>query len=92
MLSGSLPEFSAEYPCNSLTEKRWFKLFASPLKSKDGGAVIAHYDITDLKQIQNEREALIEELKKKNTQLEHQKNQLNILEKVARISLFYQLS
>jgi hypothetical protein len=78
VLNGSLPEFSAEYPCDSLTEKRWFKLYVSPLRSKHGGAVIAHYDITDLKQIQNERETLIDELKHKNSQLEHQREQLNI--------------
>ncbi len=42
-------EFSIEYPCHSPSEKRWFLLFATPLKSDQGGAVLAHINITSRK-------------------------------------------
>jgi len=51
VLEGSEPTFSAEYPCHSPTEARWFLLRATPLK--DGsGAVLAHLNITQRKQVE----------------------------------------
>ena len=46
-LSDQLAEFSTEYPCDSPTEPRWFRMQVSPLASQcDGGTVVMHMDIT----------------------------------------------
>ncbi len=52
VLDGSLREFSAEYPCHSATEKRWFLLHATPLSESRLGAAVAHTSITEVKQAQ----------------------------------------
>ncbi|HMN62426.1 MAG TPA: PAS domain S-box protein [Anaerolinea sp.] len=45
VLNGHLHIFELEYPCHSLTEKRWFLMRVTPLE--DGsGAVITHENIT----------------------------------------------
>lgn len=46
VLSGEMPQYQVTYPCHSKTEDRWFVMQASTLKAKNGGAVVAHYDIT----------------------------------------------
>lgn len=46
VISGSLTEFTMEYPCHSPTEKRWFLLSAKNLKGKISGVVISHTNIT----------------------------------------------
>jgi PAS domain S-box-containing protein len=49
---GSREFFELEYPCHSPTEQRWFLMLVTPLKSSEGGAVIAHNDITRCKQVE----------------------------------------
>lgn len=39
--------FEFEYPCDTPTEKRWFKMRVTPLLGESRGAVIAHYDISN---------------------------------------------
>jgi PAS domain S-box-containing protein len=46
VLSGQQNSFELEYPCHSLTEKRWFKMNVTPLKGTRGGAVVTHLNIT----------------------------------------------
>lgn len=50
VLDGRLPIFSMEYPCHSPDQQRWFKMRATPLNRGRRGAVIAHTNITDIKQ------------------------------------------
>ncbi len=50
VLRGNRSFFVMEYPCDSPTEMRWFAMHVTPLSTKDGGAVVAHYDITARKQ------------------------------------------
>lgn len=50
----SLKEFILEYPCNSPVQKRWFMLYATPLSSQSGGAVVSHIDITRRKLAEEE--------------------------------------
>jgi PAS domain S-box-containing protein len=38
--------FSCEYACHSATAHRWYAVNASPLSRAEGGAVVAHVDIT----------------------------------------------
>jgi two-component system, cell cycle sensor histidine kinase and response regulator CckA len=46
VLSGKRSFFVLEYPCQMPTESLWFAMHVTPLSTKDGGAVVAHYDIT----------------------------------------------
>ncbi|MCA9201637.1 MAG: response regulator [Planctomycetales bacterium] len=54
LLAGNSPSFSAEYPCHSPTEQRWFLLNAAPLQTEVGGAVVSHADITHRKLLELE--------------------------------------
>lgn len=67
VLRGSLDNFTAEYPCHSPQEERWFLLYATPLP--EGGAVVSHVNITDRKlaedrlaELLSEREQTLEEV------------------------------
>lgn len=47
VMSGSLPVFRYEYPCDSPDEKRWFMMWATPVSfHANRGVVIAHENIT----------------------------------------------
>ncbi len=46
VLQGKQSFFVLEYPCDSPTESRWFAMHVTPLSTQNGGAVVAHYDIT----------------------------------------------
>jgi PAS domain S-box-containing protein len=52
VLDGERPVFTVEYPCHSPDEKRWFLMSVTPLLGAGGGAVVAHTDITQRKQIE----------------------------------------
>jgi PAS domain S-box-containing protein len=49
VLDGDTDVFEMEYPCDSPTEKRWFRMRAIPLKRDAGGAVVSHLNITEAK-------------------------------------------
>ncbi|HMS82773.1 MAG TPA: PAS domain S-box protein [Nitrospira sp.] len=46
VLDGSQVTYELEYPCHSPSQRRWFRMTVSPLRTASGGAVIAHVDIT----------------------------------------------
>ena len=46
---GSSEYFRLEYPCHSPVRQRWFSMLVTPLKRREGGAVVAHNDITERK-------------------------------------------
>ena len=46
---GSSEYFRLEYPCHSPVRQRWFLMLVTPLKRQEGGAVVAHNDITERK-------------------------------------------
>lgn len=54
ILSRQTETFSFEYPCHSPTKERWFILQVNALRGDDGGAVIAHIDITARKKAEVE--------------------------------------
>jgi signal transduction histidine kinase len=45
VLRGDAAEYSMEYPCHSLHERRWFQLLASPL-GVGQGAMVMHLNVT----------------------------------------------
>jgi two-component system, sensor histidine kinase and response regulator len=53
VLQGKRDSFRLEYPCHSPTAERWFMLSATPLRHDQGGAVVAHLNITE--RVQAER-------------------------------------
>lgn len=56
VLDGSLPEFSLEYPCHTLTKPRWFLLHVVALLEEAAeAALVSHLDITSLKQAEIKR-------------------------------------
>jgi PAS domain S-box-containing protein len=46
VLQGTLPSFQADYPCDSPTEQRWFRMHVLPLRTGEQGAVVTHENIT----------------------------------------------
>ncbi len=50
VLSGRSESFEMEYPCHAPDEKRWFLMRVTPLLSPEGGAVVAHIDVTKEKE------------------------------------------
>lgn len=60
ILSGELDYFTLEYPCDSPTEKRWFKAEVRPFKSNLlTGAVVMHINITERKMAEAEMLLLV---------------------------------
>ncbi|MDZ4403445.1 PAS domain S-box protein [Prosthecobacter sp.] len=49
VLAHSKVTFKHEYACHSPTEHRWFTMHVSPLSRQEGGAVIAHINVTERK-------------------------------------------
>ena len=50
VLSGEQKNFGMEYTCHSPEQQRWFYLYAVPLKGSEGGIVVIHQNISELKQ------------------------------------------
>lgn len=63
VLNGTQSHFSLEYARYSKEEKRWFIMRVTPLRVKEKGAVVAHIEITTLKQME-------EVLRQKSAELE----------------------
>jgi len=54
VLARSEATFNCEYACHSPTEQRWFNVLVSRLARAEGGAVIAHINITDRKRAEEQ--------------------------------------
>ena len=55
VLGGRRKKFEVEYPWNSPTDRRWFRVSACTINTAGrGGAVIMHVDITERKKVENE--------------------------------------
>jgi two-component system, sensor histidine kinase and response regulator len=46
VLEGKTPLYTREYPCHSPEQQRWFQMSVTPLRIRQGGAVVLHADIT----------------------------------------------
>jgi two-component system CheB/CheR fusion protein len=46
VLRGEAREFFQVYPCHGPTEQRWFAMHVTPLRLADGGALVAHYNVS----------------------------------------------
>lgn len=61
VLNGVRQSFESEYECNSPAELRWFRMTVIGLPRLSGGALIIHFNITQQKLAELERERLQEE-------------------------------
>ena len=50
VLSSCCADFTMAYPCHAPAQQRWFQMVALPFQGARGGVVIAHRDITKIKQ------------------------------------------
>jgi signal transduction histidine kinase len=62
VLQGRTERASIEYPCPGATGERWFEMVVDPLRRPEGGAVIAHIDVTARRRAEAEVRAQREEL------------------------------
>jgi PAS domain S-box-containing protein len=65
VLEGVLPFLDLEYPCDSPTESRSFLMTVTPLRTAEGGAVVKHTDVTELRRAeaaQQRAETLMSEI------------------------------
>jgi PAS domain S-box-containing protein len=62
VLAGSEVVFRMEYEHSSLSEARWFEMSVVPLRRPEGGAVVAHHDITRRKRAEIDAEQQRQEL------------------------------
>jgi PAS domain S-box-containing protein len=70
VIEGQLFNFTMDYPCQSPTTERWFRMTVSSLKYQWRGAVIAHADITDITIHKNQLQKTNNELKEANESLQ----------------------
>ena len=49
VMDGTSARFDMEYDCHSPSEKRWFSMTVTPMKTERGGAVVMHTNITERK-------------------------------------------
>jgi signal transduction histidine kinase/ABC-type uncharacterized transport system substrate-binding protein len=62
VLDGSRHFFEMEYACHSPTQQRWFRMTVIELPLPKGGAVISHFDITQQRITQIDRDRIQEEM------------------------------
>jgi len=60
VIDGEKGFFEHEYPCHGPDEKRWFLLRATPLEREEGGAVVAHINVTERVQAVRQQRILSE--------------------------------
>jgi len=61
-LTGAADHASLEYPCHGPGEERWFQMVVEPLRRPEGGALVAHIDITARRRAEAESRARREAL------------------------------
>ena len=63
VMQGRQDEFRLEYPCHSAVEQRWFVVKVTRFRSDGGNIVVAHENVTALKQAEQARNALEAQLR-----------------------------
>lgn len=65
VLDGTIPFLDLEYPCDSPAEARSFLMTVTPLRTAEGGAVVKHTEVTELRRAeaaQQQAETLMSEI------------------------------
>lgn len=80
IINGDLSEYTAQYPCHSPTEERWFALRVLPYRSEqERRVIVTHEDITKMIVIQQELQAKEEQLRRKAEKLEETNIAMKVL-------------
>jgi signal transduction histidine kinase len=69
VIDGTRARFDMVYDCHSPSEKRWFSMTVTPMKTERGGAVVMHTSITKRKQAERELQRHQQRLKALASQL-----------------------
>jgi PAS domain S-box-containing protein len=65
VLEGRIPNFYLEYPCHSTTDNRWFGMRVMRFESDESMIVVAHENITSIKNAEQERDRTLMELEER---------------------------
>jgi formate hydrogenlyase transcriptional activator len=76
VLNGSKSYFEIEYPCHSPTEKCWFLMSVMPLVGNEGGVVVSHKNVTELKKVENSLSDALSEIERLKDRLEQENTYL----------------
>ena len=60
VINEAIPQFRAEYACNTPKETYWYELMSKPLPKPHRGAVVYHSDITELKKARDEYAVILD--------------------------------
>ncbi len=91
VLAGLQSHFTLEYACPSPLEDHWFQMQVTPLADERGGAVIAHVDVTEHRQMENEKTRLLEEVQQQREELRALSRRLAEVQEVERKQLAWEL-
>ena len=70
LIDGEIEQFTAEYPCHSPTEKRWFLLRVTRFVGPEGVRLVtAHENVTEMKLTQAELQRYARDLEESNEEL-----------------------
>ena len=85
VMDGKLAEFTLEYPCQNMTEQRWFHARVTAFQDGSRNVVVAHVDVTERKHAQNVLEASEEEQRNLVCQLKAERARLVAAQRVAKV-------
>lgn len=60
VIDGTAESFRCEYSCDSPYQQRWFEMRVKPLQQPQGGVVVCHSDISELRKARDEYSAVLE--------------------------------
>lgn len=80
VITGTLKEFSTQYPCHSPSEHRWYTLRVLPYRSAaERRVIVTHEEITQMIEIQEELRRKEEQLRQKAEKLEETNIAMKVL-------------
>ena len=76
VLTGRKRYVEVEYPCHSPTEQHWYLMSVMPFLDEEGGAVVVHKEITELKNAQIALHKALSEIEELKNRLEQENEYL----------------